>query len=160
MTFVTLEKLFKYVIDMSQSLLQSKNYEDFFQVVTPLRFSCMTPSGFPSIISLWYLYKDGKIYCATQKNAKVISYIKENDKCAFEITTGHFPYKGVRGHGKVKLREDIAIEVLDSLIEKFIGNRDSFLSRYLIKRKENEVALEITPLRLFSWDYSKRMNNK
>ena len=145
---------------MSQSLLQSKNYEDFFQVVTPLRFSCMTPSGFPSIISLWYLYKDGKIYCATQKNAKVISYIKENNKCAFEITIGHFPYKGVRGHGKVKLREDIAIEVLDSLIEKFIGNRDSFLSRYLIKRKENEVALEITPLRLFPWDYSKRMNNK
>ena len=148
------------MVSMSQSLIQSKNYEEFFQVVTPLRFSCMTPSGFPSIISLWYLHKDGKIYCATQKNAKVISYIKNNNKCAFEITTGHFPYKGIRGHGKVKIREDIAGEILDALIDRFIGNRESFLSRYLIKRKENEVALEITPSKLFPWDYSNRMNNK
>ena len=144
---------------MSQSLIQDKKYEKFFEAITPLRFSCMTPSGFPSIISLWYLYKDGKIYCATQKNAKVISYIKENNKCAFEITTGQFPYKGIRGHGIVNLREDIAIETLNALIDRFIGNKESFLSRYLLKRKDEEIAIEITPSRLFPWDYSNRMSN-
>ena len=118
----------------------------------------MTPSGYPSIISLWYLYKNGKIYCATQKNAKVVSYIKNNNRCAFEITTGHFPYKGIRGHGKVTIREDIAIETLNSLIDRFIGNKESYLSRYLLKRKNDEVALEITPKKLFPWDYSKRMS--
>lgn len=143
---------------MSQSTIQKPNYEEFFEVVTPLRFSTMTPSGYPSIISLWYLYRDGKIYCATQKNAKVVSYIKQNNKCAFEITTGHFPYKGIRGHGKVTLREDIAIEILNSLIDRFIGNKESYLSRYLLKRKNDEVALEITPKKLFPWDYSKRMS--
>ena len=143
---------------MSQSTIQKPNYQEFFEVVTPLRFSTMTPSGYPSIISLWYLYRDGKIYCATQKNAKVVSYIKQNNKCAFEITTGHFPYKGIRGHGKVTLREDIAIEILNSLIDRFIGNKESYLSRYLLKRKNDEVALEITPKKLFPWDYSKRMS--
>ena len=143
---------------MSQSTIQKPNYDEFFEVVTPLRFSTMTPSGYPSIISLWYMYKDGKIYCATQKNAKVVSYIKQNNRCAFEITTGHFPYKGIRGHGKVTLREDIAIEILNSLIDRFIGNKESYLSRYLLKRKHDEVALEITPKKLFPWDYSKRMS--
>ncbi|MDX1533580.1 MAG: pyridoxamine 5'-phosphate oxidase family protein, partial [Nitrosopumilaceae archaeon] len=143
---------------LSQSTIQRPNYQEFFEVVTPLRFSTMTPSGYPSIISLWYLYRDGKIYCATQKNAKVVSYIKQNNKCAFEITTGHFPYKGIRGHGKVTLREDIAIEILNSLIDRFIGNKESYLSRYLLKRKNDEVALEITPKKLFPWDYSKRMS--
>lgn len=142
---------------MSQKMEQ-KNYNEFFEVVTPIRFSCMAPSGYPSIISLWYLYKDGKIYCATQKNAKVVSYIKHDNKCAFELTTGHFPYKGIRGFGKVKLREDIAIEILESLIDRFVGNRESYLSRYLLKRKDDEVALEISPIRMFPWDYSKRMN--
>ena len=144
---------------MSQKIIHNDKNEEFFQVVTPLRFSCVTPFGWPSIISLWYIYKNGKIYCATQKNAKVVSYIKDNPKCAFEITTGQFPYKGIRGHGTVKLREDIAVDILNLLIDRFIGNRESFLSRYLLKRKNDEIAIEISPTKLFPWDYSKRMNN-
>lgn len=138
--------------------MAEKNYDEFFEVVTPIRFSCMTPSGYPSIISLWYLYKDKKIYCATQKSAKVISYINHNNKCAFELTTGHSPYKGIRGFGKVSLREDIAIETLEALIDRFVGDRESYLARYLLKKKHDEVALEISPIRMFPWDYSKRMN--
>lgn len=152
------EEFIKYVNKMTQSLIPKNEYDEFFEVITPLRFSCITPSGFPAIISLWYLYKDSKIYCATQKNAKIISYIKKDNKCAFEITTGQFPYKGIRGYGTVKLRKDISIEILNSLIDRFIGNKDSYLSNYLLERKDNEIALEITPSKLFPWDYSKRMN--
>ena len=142
---------------MSQAMAQNNEYEEYFQIVTPVRFSTITPSGYPSIISLWYLYKNGRIYCATQKNAKVVSYIKNDNKCAFEITTGEAPYKGIRGYGKVNLREDIAVEILESLIDRFVGDREAKLSKYLLKRKDEEVALEIIPLKLFPWDYSKRM---
>lgn len=136
---------------------QNNNYDEFFEVITPLRFSCMTPSGYPSIVSLWYLYKNSKIYCATQKNAKVVSYIKFNNKCAFEITTGELPYKGIRGYGKANLRDDIAVDILESLIDRFVGDRQSYLSKYLLKRKDDEVAIEIIPSKLFPWDYSNRM---
>lgn len=156
--FAIPKEFIKCVPKMTQSLVSKNDYDEFFEVITPLRFSCMTPSGFPTIISLWYVYKNSKIYCATQKNAKIISYIKKDNKCAFEITTGQSPYKGIRGFGTVKLREDISIDILNSLIERFIGNKESYLSKYLLKRKDNEIAMEITPSKLFSWDYSKRMN--
>lgn len=145
---------------MSQILFpQDIKFRELLQKKIPLRFSCINNSGWPVILSLWYLQKDEKIYCATQKNAKVIQYLQENPKCAFEIAPDKPPYLGIRGRGKVVLREDIALEILESLIIRYLGNKDSSLAKFLLSQRENEVAIEIIPSKLFSWDYSARMND-
>ena len=46
----------------------------------PIRIGFIKPNGAPSIISLWYIDIDGKIYCATQKSAKIIHYLKNQQK--------------------------------------------------------------------------------
>ena len=38
----------------------------------PIRIGFIKPNGVPSIISLWYIDINGKIYCATQKTAKIL----------------------------------------------------------------------------------------
>ena len=145
---------------MAQNLLTENNqYREFFQKVIPLRFSCITGAGWPIVLSLWYLYKDGKIYCATQKDAKVIQYLQKNPKCAFEVAPEKPPYTGIRGRGQVKLRKDIAIQILELLIDRYLGNRDSSLAKLLLEKRDNELAIEITPINLFTWDYSKRMKD-
>lgn len=132
-------------------------FQELLQKKIPLRFSCINNSGWPVILSLWYLQKNGKIYCATQKNAKVIEYLKENPKCAFEIAQDKPPYLGIRGRGEAILREDIAQEILELLITRYLGNQDSSLAKFLLSQRENEVAIEISPSKLFTWDYSERM---
>ena len=145
---------------MTQIILSENNkYQQFFQKIIPLRFSCITNAGWPIVLSLWYVYKDGKIYCATQKDAKVIEYLQKNPKCAFEVAPDQPPYKGVRGQGQVKLRKDIAIQILELLIDRYLGNRDSSLAKLLLEKRDNELAIEITPINLFTWDYSKRMKD-
>lgn len=144
---------------MNQNQIDEIEQKEFFEKVIPLRFSCLSSSGWPVILSLWYIYKDRKIYCATQKNAKVIQYLKNNPKCAFEIAADSPPYKGVRGQGTVTLRDDLGNEILLELIDKYLGNRNTSLAKFLLDQSDNEVCIEINPAKLFKWDYSQRMGS-
>ena len=138
---------------------QESKFQDLLQKKIPIRFSCITDAGWPVILSLWYLHKEGKIYCATQKDAKVVEYLLKNPRCGFEIASENPPYLGIRGRGTVVVREDISLEILESLISRYLGNQDSSLAKFLLNQKDNEIAIEIIPSKLFSWDYSGRMKD-
>jgi len=125
----------------------------------PIRIAFVKPDGTPSIISLWYVEINGKIYCATKRTAKIVSYLQNNPKCGFEIATDKPPYKGTRGTGNVKIIENKGQEILKILMNKYLGSKESTLSKYLKKNSETEVALEITPQNIFNYDYSKRMKD-
>jgi len=125
----------------------------------PIRIACITSSGNPIVISLWYTMIDGKIYCATQKKAKIIEHITNNQTIGFEIAADNPPYRGIRGHGKTKIIENIGKDVLGILIDKYLGKKISTLSEFLRSNSENEVAIEITPDKLITYDYSKRMKD-
>jgi len=123
----------------------------------PIRIGFIKPNGIPSIISLWYTNIDGKIYCATQKTAKILHYLKNKPTCGFEIAADKSPYKGSRGEGIVKIIPSKGPEILKILIKKYLGDKESTLSKFLISHSKNEIAIEITPKKIFHYDYSKRM---
>jgi hypothetical protein len=124
----------------------------------PIRIAFIKSNGVPSVISLWFEQIDGKIYCATKKSAKIVSYLKNNPACGFEIATDKPPYKGIRGEGIVKITDN-GNEILDILINKYLGDKESTLSKYLKTNSNTEVTIEITPQKIFNYDYSKRMKD-
>ena len=143
---------------MSQVVFPHESkFQELLEKRIPLRFSCITKSGWPVILSLWFIEKDGTIYCATKKNSKVIQYLKENPKCAFEIASEKPPYIGIRGNANVILRKDVAADTLKKLITRYLGNEDSSLAKLLLSQSDNEVAIQIVPFQIFTWDYSDRM---
>ena len=123
----------------------------------PIRLGFIKPNGAPSIISLWYIDMNGKIYCATQKTAKIIQYLENQPICGFEISADQPPYKGSRGEGIVKIIPTKGPEILNILIKKYLGEKESILSKFLRVHSKNEIAIEITPTKIFHYDYSKRM---
>ncbi len=131
--------------------------DSFLNSKIPIRISCLKPNGVPIVLSLWYVNLDGKIYCATQKTAKIISYLEKNPLCGFEIAADSLPYRGVRGEGSVKILKDKGEDILSILIEKYLGKKESNLSKFLKSKLETEVAIEINPNKVFNYDYSKRM---
>lgn len=143
-----------------QRLQYSKNIDD---IVTdkniPIRLAFIKSNGMPAVISLWYVCIECKIYCATQRTAKIISFLQNNQTCGFEIAADKQPYKGVRGEGTVKILSEKGQEILDILITKYLGKKESTLSKFLRKNSNTEVAMEITPQKLFNYDYSKRMKD-
>ena len=125
----------------------------------PIRIAFVKPNQFPNVISLWYVYINEKIYCATQKSAKIVSYLQNNPICGFEIATDKPPYRGVRGEGTVKILDNNGFETLKILIDKYLGEKESTLSRFLRDNSKTEVSIEITPQKVFYYDYSKRMKD-
>ncbi|WP_237087616.1 pyridoxamine 5'-phosphate oxidase family protein [Nitrosopumilus piranensis] len=125
----------------------------------PIRLAFIKPDGFPNILSLWYEEINGKIFCATQKSAKIVSYIQKNPSCGFEIAADNPPYKGVRGSGTARILENKGQEILNILMKKYLGEKESTLSKFLKEHSSNEVGIEITPSKIFNYDYSKRMRD-
>ena len=123
----------------------------------PIRIAFMKSADLPAVISLWYVCKDSKIYCAAQKTAKIVSYLKKNPVCGFEIAADKPPYKGIRGEGTVRILNETGADVLDLLMKKYLGEKESTLSALLKNNSKTEVAIEITPQKIFHYDYTKRM---
>ena len=125
----------------------------------PIRVAFIKSNGTPTVVSLWYVYNDGKIYCASQKTAKIVSYIQKNPVCGFEIAADKPSYKGIRGEGTAEILNESGEYVLEILINKYLGEKESTLSKLLRKNSKTEIAIEITPQKIFNYDYSKRMKD-
>ena len=123
----------------------------------PLRFSCITSKQYPTVFSLWYLYKQGQIWCAVQEDSAVANILRANQKCGFEVGPNSSPYMGVRGKGNANLHPEKGAEMLEELIDRYLDDSNSKLADWLLSRKHSETAICIEPIWYYSWDYSSRM---
>ncbi|MBL6982512.1 MAG: pyridoxamine 5'-phosphate oxidase family protein [Anaerolineales bacterium] len=133
-------------------------FEEYLETARiPLRLACKTESGWPMALSLWFQYQDGKLYCATQKSARVVAYLKNEPRCAFEIAADQPPYCGVRGQAVASMDESIGVEILEKLLKRYLGDTDNLLSHTLLAKSDQEVAIILEPVNIFRWDFSTRM---
>ncbi len=137
-----------------------KHAEEYLRTIRiPLRLSCATQSGWPMIVSLWFFYQQGKIFCATQNSAKVVSYLQNEPRCAFEISADLPPYCGLRGQAIASIDEAIGGAILEQLLKRYLGGTDNALARSLLAKSDTEVALILEPKNVYTWDFSSRMSN-
>ena len=125
----------------------------------PIRIACISTNGYPCVLSLWFSIIDGRIYCATKKNAKIVEYLEKNPTCGFEIASDKPPYRGIRGNGICIIKPEDGKNILSLLIRKYLGQKNSKLEKFLLDNSDKEVALEIIPNKVFHYDYTSRMGN-
>lgn len=137
----------------------SRSQVDAFLARTrvPLRLAVNGTSGHPVLASLWFAPFEGRIWCATQRSAKVVSLLARDPRCAFEVAPETIPYTGVRGRAVAALVDDRGEEILRALIERYLGDTASPFARWLLGRAGSEVAIALAPHRIVSWDFSERM---
>jgi hypothetical protein len=131
--------------------------DDFLTTTVPVRLSCRTPADHLWMLSLWYLWEDDALWCATGADADVVGYLDHRDEVAFEVSTNDPPYRGVRGRGHASIDADEDKRLLRRLLDRYLGGTDSALARRLLNPDRDEVRIRIDPVRLHSWDYSDRM---
>lgn len=123
----------------------------------PMRLAANTPSGFPVVLSLWFLPEQDELLAAVHENARIAKRLREDPRCAFEIAPNEPPYRGVRGQATAKLEARGAKALLERLLDRYLGSTDSDLGRFLLGRADEELVIRLRPSRLSSWDYSERM---
>lgn len=128
------------------------------ETAIPIRLATTGKRG-PLVQSLWFEFKDGAIWCATQRDSAVATRIAGNPIVGFEVSPDQPPYKGVRGSGVIEIITDPeeAGEVLRCLIRRY-GQSGTDLEKWLLSRVSTEVAFRMTNLEVVSWDFSPRMD--
>ena len=125
----------------------------------PVQIAALNDDNLPVLISLWFSYEADHIWCATQQGAKILKLLAKNPVCAFQISSEHMPYKGVRGHANASIHESDGARILDKLVPKYLKEGDSKFAKWLLSRKNTEVAIRLDPISVTTWDFSNRMTS-
>ncbi len=126
----------------------------------PIRLACASATGWPSLLSLWFVRDEDGLWCATRPGAKVVRMLRAEPRCGFEISTDTSPYRGVRGQATARVVPERGADVLRRLVHRYQGGEDTPLARWLLSRSATEVALHIRPHSVWSWDFSQRMGEE
>jgi hypothetical protein len=122
----------------------------------PVRLGVRSTTG-PLVLSLWYRFVDGELWCATGSGADVVSHVRREPRVGFEVGPDIPPYRGVRGSGRVEVVPARGQETLDRLLDRYLDEANADLADWLRRHADDEVALRIHDLRVTSWDFSGRM---
>lgn len=127
----------------------------------PVRIGCRRPGGDLWMLSLWFEYdtERGTLHCATKADADVVRFLRADSGVAFEVSTNHPPYRGVRGAGVATVTPDEEKQRLRSLLDRYLGGTDSEFARRLLSPAREEVEITIRPASVYSWDFSDRMSS-
>ena len=125
----------------------------------PMRLAANTSSGFPVLLSLWFLSDGDELLAAVHRDARIVTRLRADSRCAFEIAPNEPPYFGVRGQGIASLEPSGAPELLERLLHRYLGGTESKLARFLLGRAEEELVVRLTPSWVGSWDYRERMKD-
>ncbi len=125
----------------------------------PMRLAANTASGFPVILSLWFLPDGDDLLAAVHQEARIAERLRDDPRCAFEIAPNEPPYRGVRGQATASLEPEGASALLGNLLDRYLGSRDSSLARFLLGRADEELVVRLRPSLIASWDYAARMKD-
>lgn len=125
----------------------------------PVRLGVASATG-PRVVSLWYLREDETLWCATQRDAAIVTYLAATTTVGFEVAVDFPPYRGVRGTAEVVLDEARGPAMIDALAARYLTDRNRRLGDWLHQRRAGEVALGLMITRITSWDFSARMTTE
>ena len=127
--------------------------------VIPLKLSVLTASGWPMLCSLWVVPEGDQLLIATKRDAKVVECLARDPRCAFELSSEHPPYVGIRGRALATIDHDRGPEVLDRALTRYLGGLEVPLAKRLRAQADEEVAIVLSPLLVYSWDFTQRMRS-
>lgn len=123
----------------------------------PLRLACTGADGYPRVVSVWYRFHNNTLQCVSHRGSALVRLIERDPRVGFELAPNDPPYHGVRGQGRVTMVPLGDSDVLEALLDRYLGDQESRVGNWLLSRKDEEMLLTITPERLFTWDYRQRM---
>jgi hypothetical protein len=122
----------------------------------PMRLVANGASGFPLVTPLWHIWLDDALWAAAKPSSAIVRALRNDQRCAFEVSIETPPYQGVRGRGHAHIDVN-GLNLLQRLLDRYMGAEAPMFQARLLQASQDECAIRIAPTRLTSWDFSKRM---
>jgi nitroimidazol reductase NimA-like FMN-containing flavoprotein (pyridoxamine 5'-phosphate oxidase superfamily) len=150
-------KIFNGAPGLSPKLSQRQIDKFLLSGKMNLQFGTIDEKKEPNIHPVWYVYKKGRFYFATETKSKKIKNIKRNSIAYFSVANENEPFIGVRGKGKTRIITDrkINLRITNRIITKYLGEKTSRLTTEVIDEIRNglEVVVEIKPNYFSAWTF-------
>ncbi len=130
--------------------------EAFLAQARKASLSTVDQNGFPHVVAMGFLARDGEIYMTSFGKAQKVLNAKRNPKVGVLIETGeqYAEYRGVMIRGTCEVMEQT--EKVEDIMRASQGKDTSNASRVnAIAHAAKRVGLKITPEKIATWDHSK-----
>ena len=129
----------------------------FLQEGHKAALATLDKDGFPHVVAMGFLAKDGAIYMTSYAKAQKVVNIRRNAKVGLMIETGknYGDFRGLLIRGHCDIIEDSALVagVIQELQAKQSGKTET--PREAVASAPKRVILKITPEKVASWDHTK-----
>jgi general stress protein 26 len=129
----------------------------FLQEGHKAALATLDKEGFPHVVAMGFLAKDGAIYMTSYAKAQKVLNIRRNPKVGLMIETGkHYgDFRGlmIRGHCEIIADPGLVAATIHMMQEKQSEKTET--PREAISSAPKRVILKITPEKVASWDHTK-----
>ena len=114
--------------------------------------------GFPHLMPLWYVLRDGRIWAWTYAKSQKVKNLERDPRATLQVEAGveYAELRGVMLSCDVTIHrdEDVVVDFAMELVERYLGGgegaRDGFR-----KQAPKRVALEFVERERVTWDHRK-----
>ena len=118
--------------------------------------------GWPHLMPLWYVVRDGDIWCWTYAKSQKIKNLERDPRATLLIETGH-SYQELRGvmieaHSEISRDHELVFEVAKQLTLRYADGLSSIegdAAEALRAQARKRVAIRFSAQRTASWDHRK-----
>ena len=129
----------------------------FLQEGHKAALATLDKDGFPHVVAMGFLAKDGVIYMTSYAKAQKVVNIKRNPKVGLMIETGknYGDFRGLMIRGHCDIIEDSAL--VAGIIQELQAKQSEKTGtpREAVASAPKRVILKITPEKVASWDHTK-----
>lgn len=125
-----------------------------------LEVASIGPSGFPHLVAMWYVVKDGLIHFTTFGKSQKIMNLKRDPKMTVMLESGktYNELKGLVIESEAEIIEDtpFTAEIMALVGEKYNGIPiPTETPEQAMKVASKRVVVRVKPVNIYSWDHNK-----
>jgi nitroimidazol reductase NimA-like FMN-containing flavoprotein (pyridoxamine 5'-phosphate oxidase superfamily) len=105
----------------------SATLKEFIDKAELLRVAYLDPKGYPRVVPLWFVVRDGQYYFGTGATSPKMKALEKDPRAGWVIDGGeNFKYKGLsaRGHAEKVTDQGLRAEIYRALCMKYFGSTD------------------------------------
>ena len=120
------------------------------------------PRGYPHLMPLWYVVRDGTIWIWTYAKSQKVRNLERDPRCTLLVETGH-EYSELRGiqieaDAEIHRDPEVIVEFAKELTVRYSDGIDSVegdAAEALKAQAPKRVAISFEPKRVATWDHRK-----
>ena len=120
-------------------------------MIVPCVISTLRHDGAPITSATWFGFLGEEIIVATPAERNKARNVRADPRVSFIVDTKESPYRGVAIEGRAEVLDDDAGELLNCIVERYLGEDGARAARERFAARGQRVILRITPERVRPW---------